>query len=159
MSEVRRRIVRLFLRLVPFRVVLVGLVLLAASGLWLRSAPRFLSAAWGMTEMAHVAVGWVFVGVFVGYLVHHLSLHWGSLRNVQRVLGLVLVLLASLLLVTGGLLAVGRSGGFPSWVKESHYLATFGLAALVLIHGTAPLRKRLFKRGAAVPTERAVGAP
>ncbi|MEE2828601.1 MAG: hypothetical protein VX498_05405 [Myxococcota bacterium] len=137
---------QILLPLAPFRLVLVGLVLLTASGLWLHEIPRFRSAAWGMTEMLHVWVGWACLAVLIAYLGHHLVLKWGPMKRPQRVLGLLLLVVLLVLMGSGALLTFGRVGGYPDLVRDSHYLSTFALVLLVLLHATVPWRKALRRR-------------
>ena len=136
-------------RIVPFRLALLAIVILVATGFLLREVPRFQSAVWGLTEMTHIAVGWSFLGIFLLYLTHHLRRHWGDLRTIQRLLGLALALSTTHLLLTGALLAVGRPGGFPDLVRDSHHLMTYAFCLLLVVHGTVGLRRRLgsFLRG------------
>ncbi len=124
----------------------VGLFLLVGTGLWLHSADRFSGLGWGLTEMIHVWIGWVCCAVLLAYLGHHLYLHWGPLSRPQRSLGLVLLAVCLLLMVSGGLLSLGRVGGFPSALREAHYLGTFALIGLLLLHGLNPSLRRLSRK-------------
>ena len=82
----------------------------------------------------------------LAYLGHHLAVNWGPLRRPQRSLGLGLLATCALLLVSGGLLSLGREGGFPALLVEVHYFGTFVLAGLLLLHGLGPSIRRLSSR-------------
>jgi hypothetical protein len=130
-------------RSAPFSLVTLLLGLLSASGIWLHESPRFGGFSWGVTEMVHIYVGWVFLAIFVGFLVHHLSVRWGTLRSLQRCLGLALVTATACELLSGAFLATGRTGGTPAWVLSLHYLAMPALVGLLLLHLLRPLSSRL----------------
>jgi hypothetical protein len=127
-------------------VLLAGLFLLVVSGLWLHSADRFGGLTWGLTEMIHIWVGWVCCAVLLAYTGHHLYLQWGPLGRPQRLLGLILLAIGLLLMVSGGLLSFGRVGGFPAALREAHYLGTFALIGLLLLHGVNPSLRRLSRK-------------
>lgn len=133
-------------KIVPFRLVLTAIVFLVLTGIGLRVFPRFKSAYWGISEMTHVGVGWVFAAAFLLYLCHHLFAQWGTLRSMQRIHGVVLALSSGYLLITGAMLAVGRLGGFPEFVKESHYAVTWVFIALLVVHSSVGLRRRFSRR-------------
>jgi hypothetical protein len=148
----RLRTIRLLRSLAPFWLLLAGLFLLVVSGLWLHSADRFSGLSWGLTEMIHGWVGWVCCAVLLGYSGHHLYLHWGPLGRPQRILGLFLLATCLLLMVSGGMLSIGRVGGFPPAVREAHYLGTFALIVLLLLHGLNPWLRRLSRGKQNKPT-------
>jgi hypothetical protein len=150
MADDLRTITRFLRWVAPFWLVLLGLVLLSSSGLWLHQTPRFQGFSWGVTEMAHIYVGWVFLALFVGFLVHHLTRRWGSLRSLQRGLGLVLVAVTLGELVSGAALAAGRVGGYPGWVLTLHYLAMPAMLGFLVLHGLRPLLRWL--RAKATPS-------
>jgi len=139
----RRLPIRALRAVFTFRVVLVAIVVLCASGFWLHWTPRFRSLAWGLTEQVHIQVGWIAVGLWIGYLVHHLVVRWGPLTSLQRILGLALTSASAWLLVTGAMLTIGRVGGWPGWVLGSHFVATFALLVLTLWHSVPAWRRLL----------------
>ncbi len=152
----RRSIIALLRWLVPFRWVLLAIVALSATGFALHEMERFSGLQWGLTEIAHVWLGWAALGLWTGYLVHHLAVRWGSLRSPQRLLGAGASLASGVLLVTGVMLAVGMQGGPPGWTVPVHYWATWALLALVLAHtrvawGSWP--RRLWRRLVDGPVE------
>lgn len=129
-----RPAVRILRWLFPFRWLFVALVLLTATGLGLRSLPRFGGLAWGLTELGHVWVGWASLVVWIGYLVHHVTVRWGSWASPQRLLGLAVSLFSLALLGTGVMLASGMDGGPPAWALPVHFVTTWALLGLVVAH-------------------------
>lgn len=119
--------------LAPFWLLLAGLVLLALTGFQLHWTPRFSGLAWGLTEMAHVWLGWIAAVLLVGYLVHHLHRRWGDWRRPQRILGLVVVVTVLALTGSGWLLSVPLATR-PGWLLPLHFVATFVLIGLVVTH-------------------------
>jgi hypothetical protein len=120
--------------LFPVRWLLLALLALAASGWALHRMERFAGLAWGLTEMGHIWVGWASVLLWCGYLGHHVWTRWGAWRSVQRGLGLALTLASTLVLVSGGMLALGMRGGPPSWALPAHFGASFVLGGLLAAH-------------------------
>ncbi len=125
---------RLLKRLFPGWGFLVVMVLLAASGLWLRETERFASIAWGLTEMVHVHLGWLSLLGTIAYLVHHLARTWGPLSRPQRLLGLALVAVTAVAFVTGVILVLGLRGGPPAWVRPVHWWTTWAVLVLFAWH-------------------------
>ena len=130
----RRRSLEFLRWLVPFRWLLLALVVLAATGLGLRRMERFGGLEWGLTELAHIWLGWASMGLWVAYLAHHLARQWGSMRSIQRLLGVGVLAASGSLLLTGALLAIGMQGGPPAWARPLHHMATWALGGLLAVH-------------------------
>jgi hypothetical protein len=129
--------------LTPFRLVLAVSVVLAATGCWLHWTPRFGGLPWGLTELAHTWIGWGSLALLAGYLIHHLRAKWGRSTKLQRGLGWALAGVASVLSLTGVMLAIAWVGGPPDLVLRLHFVGTFVLAALLLWHTSPPWRRWL----------------
>ena len=123
---------------------LFGMVLFtAATGFFLRMTPRFGALSWGLTEWAHVVVGWLAVPWTLGYLIHHMVKRWGSFKDVFRLLGLTLAGSLLVALISGVLL--GEVPGAEGWpgLRSLHYAATFPILALLVLHPSRVLWGRL----------------
>ncbi len=120
--------------LFPVWLLLVVVALLTATGGWLRWTPRFGGLSWGLTELAHVWVGWVSLAVVVGYLAPHFATCRDLPAPAHRLLGLATAAAAVIVLGTGVVLGVGVVGGPPGWIRPLHFWGTWALLALMLAH-------------------------
>ena len=154
-----RALLALLARLMPFRLLLPLLVLLGGSGVWLHFGPRFQNLAWGMTEMLHVQFGWASVLIYLAYQAHHLVTKWGSFRDRHRIEGLLLATCTIAVLGTGIWLVVPSSGGPPGWVRPVHWLGTFAMIGLTLLHTFDGLRRWLRKQRGIISPRRAPEDP
>ena len=96
--------------------------------------PRFSGLQWGLVEMAHVAVGWVALPLALGYQVHHLASKWTDLREFWQWTGLLLTLLTVVAFGTGVALELRVPGGLPAAVTVLHFVSTFALFGLLVVH-------------------------
>jgi len=141
--------VQLLRKLFPFRFLLPVFLVVAASGLWLHWYPRFQDIAWGLTEIVHITLGWFALAVWTGYQCHHLALKWGSFTEIWRIFGVLLGSVTLVAFTTGALLVLGE-GQPAGWLLPSHFLSTFLLLAMLVIHParvwTGWLRNRIGSR-------------
>lgn len=126
-----------------FRFVLMMVLFTAISGLFLHVTERFGGLSWGLSEWAHVMVGWVAVPWTTGYLVHHLVKKWGSFSDAFRLMGLLLALSLVLTLLSG--LFLDSVPGAADWpgLLDLHYFLTFPILVLLVLHPSRILRGRL----------------
>ncbi len=135
-AALRRRLAqsRWLRALFAFRFLAGAMLFTAGTGLFLRGMDRFGGLAWGLSEWGHVVVGWVALPLFLGYLLHHVAKRWGSLGSFFRLLGLALAATLGLALLSGVLLDQVPAAGSWSGVRTLHYVATFPILALLVLH-------------------------
>ena len=127
---------RLLLWLFPLRWLLLALLALTATGTALHRMERFAGLTWGLTELAHVWIGWASTLLWTGYVTHHVAKRWGPWGTRQRILGLLLTAASLALLVTGALLGLGLRGGPPDWALPLHWWGTWAMAGLLIWHAS-----------------------
>ncbi len=125
---------RLLRRLFPFWALNLGMIALAATGLWIHEVPRFGGLRWGLVEMAHVLVGWVVLPAMIGYQVHHLAAKWTDLTEFWQWNGLLLTALTAIAFGTGAALELRVPGGLPRAVTSVHFASTFAVFAALVVH-------------------------
>ena len=120
--------------LFPVGLVLAAFGLLAVTGGWLHWTPRFGGLSWGLTELAHVWLGWACLVGVAGYLAPHLVQHRDLQARIQRPLGWATAAAAVVVLGTGAVLAIGVATGPPGWIRALHFHGTWALLGLTLAH-------------------------
>lgn len=125
---------RLLRRLFPFWALNLAFVVLAATGCWTHWYPRFRDLGWGLAEMAHVAVGWVALPVMIGYQVHHLRAKWTDLSEFWQWNGLILTIITVVAFGSGVMLELRISGGLPGFVTTVHFVSTFIVFGVLILH-------------------------
>ena len=147
-----RPLMTLLQRFLPFKVLLPLLLLLGGSGIWLHEGPRFQNLIWGMAEMLHVQFGWLALSVYLAYQAHHLVTKWGSFTDRHRIEGLLLAGTTVAVFGTGVWLVLPISGGPPRFVRSAHWIGTFVMVGLTLLHTVGGLRRWLARqRGIVFP--------
>jgi hypothetical protein len=127
-------VIKVMKPLFPVGLLLAAFGLLAATGGWLHWTPRFGGLSWGLTELAHVWLGWACLIAVVGYLVPHLVRHRDLHAPPQRLLGWLMAVAAVVVLGTGAVLGIGVVGGPPGWLRSLHFHGTWALLGLTLVH-------------------------
>ena len=128
--------------LFSFRFLAGAILFTAGTGLFLREQEPFGGLAWGLSEWGHVLAGWIAVPLFLGYLLHHVFTRWGSFQAVFRLLGVGLALALCAALLSGAFLDLVP--GAMSWpgLRETHYIVTFPILLLLLLHPARVALKR-----------------
>ncbi|MEE2828226.1 MAG: hypothetical protein VX498_03475 [Myxococcota bacterium] len=135
--------IRILKVLFPFLLILGLTLIVGISGLVLHEIDRFSSLAWGSVEMVHVALGLVLTLGLLGYLVHHLVIHWGEFSDIRRILGLALSADLVVAVLTGLLFELRGDSEWGSWLTWTHYISTFPILPLLIAHTLGPLRRWL----------------
>ena len=125
---------RLLRRLFPFWALNLSFIVLAATGLYTHYYPRFYDLSWGLVEMAHVFIGWVALPVMIGYQVHHLKAKWTDLSEFWQWTGLKLTSITVIAFGTGVLLELRIAGGLPQIVTTTHFVSTFIVFGVLVVH-------------------------
>ncbi len=114
--------------------VLIGSLLLVATGSWLWFTPRFAGAAWGVSDMIHALTGWLAIGAIALYTAWHVPRSWRDRRTRVRLPGVALTVLVFATAATSVALVSTLLGSAAHLIALVHVLAATAAYAVGLWH-------------------------